>query len=213
MEIVNHYVLERVIGEGGFSRVYQAVDSRLNCKVALKQYNNPDILEKEVSFYNELAGIAGILSVRDRFVEKGQAFLVMDFVDGMTLEQFISQKNGRLSEQEAAEIIRQVLIVLNQIHSRGYIHCDLGTDNILLDRQGNVKIIDFTSMKSDMQKNNPEEVQLKNGFSAYEQYITDGTMGMYTDIYAVGAVLYRMLTGAMPPSAMQIAESGSYKAE
>ena len=56
MEIVNHYVLERVIGEGGFSRVYQAVDSRLNCKVALKQYNNPDILEKEVSFYNELAG-------------------------------------------------------------------------------------------------------------------------------------------------------------
>ena len=207
MEIVNHYVLERVIGEGGFGRVYQAVDSRLNCKVALKQYNNPDILEKEVSFYNELAGIAGILSVRDRFVENGQAFLVMDFVDGMTLEQFISQKNGRLSGQEAAEIIRQVLIVLNQIHSRGYIHCDLGTDNILLDRQGNVKIIDFTSMKSDMQKNNPEEVQLKNGFSAYEQYITDGTMGMYTDIYAVGAVLYRMLTGAMPPSAMQIAQN------
>lgn len=207
MEIVNHYVLERVIGEGGFSRVYQAVDSRLNCKVALKQYNNPDILEKEVSFYNELAGIAGILSVRDRFVENGQAFLVMDFVDGMTLEQFISQKNGRLSEQEAAEIIRQVLIVLNQIHSRGYIHCDLGTDNILLDRQGNVKIIDFTSMKSDMQKNNPEEVQLKNGFSAYEQYITDGTMGMYTDIYAVGAVLYRMLTGFIPPSAMQMAQN------
>ena len=201
------YKITGKLGRGGMGTVYLAVDDRLDRQVAIK------IVTKQVSrqknlvdrFASEVKSVAGLnhpniaqLYEADMFAE--QPYYVMEFVDGETLEDYVALSPP--SPRASAELVKKIAETIEFCHQKNIIHRDLKPSNILLDQDRNPKVADFglaKSLQSDHDATKTGEILGTPGYMAPEQ--ASGvvkTIGPACDVYAIGAILYRMLTGRAP---------------
>jgi tRNA A-37 threonylcarbamoyl transferase component Bud32 len=198
-----------LLGQGGMGAVYKARQPRLNRFVALKilspeKQNNPQFAER---FEREARALAwlnqpNIVTVYDSGEMQGMFYLLMEFVDGLSLRQLLQQR--RLASAEALAIVIQICQALQYAHEQGVIHRDIKPENILLDKKGQVKIADFGIAK--LMEPEPQDISLTGAadvvgtphYMAPEQIEKPQTVDQRADIYSLGVVFYEMLTGELP---------------
>lgn len=223
------YVIARSIGEGGFGVTYLAYDLIFNRPVAVKEYypsgyvsraprtndvilnlreNAPQFNNGLRRFIDEAKNLSsinkldGIVSVLDFFPANSTAYLVMEYLDGISLKRYI-QKKGKLDTETALTILHPVISSLGAVHDVGLIHRDISPDNILITRNSEVKLIDFGASKTAGEDNKSMSIVLKQGFAPEEQYRTHGVQGPWSDIYALAVTIYFCITGQLPPESIQ----------
>lgn len=225
----DRYIMGKVIGSGGFGTTYIGWDGKLEQRVAIKEYLPSEFstrmpgrsmitvmsgekaeqfhsgLEKFIDEAKRLAGFqneAGIVRVFDSFEENGTAYIVMEYLDGETLTSWLEHE-GIIDEDTAVEMLMPVMETLKIVHEKGIIHRDIAPDNIFITKSGEVKLIDFGAARfATTTHSRSLSVIIKQGYSPEEQYNSRGDQGPWTDVYAVGAVLYKMITGKTPPDAL-----------
>lgn len=226
VRLQNRYVIGTVVGFGGFGIIYRAWDERLETMVAIKEFYPSGIVqripgEKEVIIYTgrgkkefengisrflvEAQNMAkfsthtNIVNVYDFFEEHHTAYIVMEFLNGVSLKQYVNSMNGRMETGQAIEIISSVCDALKDIHKEGIIHRDISPDNIFICEGGKVKLFDLGAARfSTGEEEKTLSVILKPGFAPPEQYRSKSKQGPWTDVYALAATLYRIVTGVVP---------------
>jgi len=226
----NRYEIEAVLGHGGFGITYAALDKLLNVKVAIKEYlprqlatraegqNRVSVFTGEArqqydyglrKFLEEAQSMArfahhpNVVSARDYFEANGTAYMVMEYVEGVTLKQYLANKGGRVPFQEAKGIMMPVMDALREVHQAGMLHRDISPDNIYITTSAQVKILDFGAARYFTgEQSKSLSVILKSGYAPEEQYRSSGKQGPWTDVYATAATLYKLLTGQTPPDAL-----------
>jgi len=145
-----------------------------------------------------------IVRVTDIFEENGTAYLVMDYLEGMTLEDHLrKQPSGCISERELMEYIKPALEGLKAVHRQGFLHRDIKPGNIYITKDGNVLLIDFGAARETLGKQQQTlTVTLTPGYAPPEQYSGGSNQGPWSDVYGIAATMYRCITGETPPSAM-----------
>ena len=199
----NRYELLEVIGSGGMAIVYKAKCHRLNRLVAVKVLKS-DLAEDadfRRRFRDESQAVAmlshpNIVSVYD--VSRGETeYIVMELIDGITLKQYM-EKRGQLNWREALHFITQIMKALAHAHSRGIIHRDIKPQNIMVLRDGSVKVADFgIACLANSANTLTQEALGSVHYMSPEQARGDRTDAR-SDIYSAGVVLYEMLTGRLP---------------
>ena len=218
------YEIAKVLGQGGFGITYLAILSKLNKQVAVKEFfvhdkcsrgNNGEVIPDykfiqpfkayKNKFLNEGKVLAkldhpNILKVTDYFEENESAYLVTDYVDGMTLRGLIDSGNDFILE-DTIRISEEIVSALDYIHTKGLLHRDIKPSNIIIKKNGNVKLIDFGIAREYIEdKTKTHTVILTPGFAPPEQYEPRAKRGAYTDIYSLGATIYNWVTGIIPPT-------------
>lgn len=217
------YVIEKKIGEGGFGITYKAIQKGLKRNVCIKEYFlagrcvrntqartiqlqgcEVDIFEKyREAFVKEAQTLAalnhpGIVRVIDIFDENNTSYMVMPFIEGKSLQSIVEQK-GVLSYPEAVNYMAQVANAVGYIHEHHILHRDIKPDNIMITAEDKAVLIDFGSAREfDEDKVQAHTSMLTHGYAPPEQYTINSRKGGYTDIYAIGATLYFVLTGHVP---------------
>ncbi len=203
MVIGDRYEVQEKIGTGGMSDVYKAKDHKLNRLVAVK------VLKQEFSenenfvskFRVEAQSTAGLLhpntvNVYDVGDEDGINYIVMELVDGITLKKYI-EKKSRLSVKEAVSIAIQVAMGLEAAHNNGIIHRDIKPQNIMISKEGKVKVTDFGIAKAATSNTITSNVMGSVHYTSPEQ-ARGGYSDAKSDIYSLGITLFEMLTGRVP---------------
>jgi serine/threonine protein kinase len=227
----NKFLVGRVLGYGGFGITYIGWDMDLDVKVAIKEYMPQGLVGRTqdratVSIYTntkkqqfeygmekfleEAKTIAkfgdhpNIVSVKHLFKENGTAYFVMNYVEGITLKQYISmEKDNKIEFSKVQSIAAGVLEALTKIHSKGLMHRDISPDNIYISKNGIVKVLDFGAARYALGENSSNlSVILKPGYAPEEQYRSKGKQGPWTDIYALAATIYNALTGEIPQESL-----------
>ncbi|RLA86772.1 MAG: serine/threonine protein kinase, partial [Deltaproteobacteria bacterium] len=229
-ELQSRYVIESLLGHGGFGITYSAFDRILKVRVAIKEYLPRQLATRaegqtKVSVYSgdaiqhyqyglrkfmeEAQAVArfshhpNIVSARDYFEANGTAYMVMEYVEGVTLKEYLNKKGGRISFEEAQGIMMPVMDALREVHQVGLLHRDVSPDNVYITTSAQVKILDFGAARYQAgEQSKSLSVILKPGYAPEEQYRSSGKQGPWTDIYAVGATIYKALTGKTPPDAL-----------
>ena len=204
--VAGRYELEEMVGSGGMSSVYRAHDKVLERKVALKVLHatladQDDCVER---FRREAQMVAGlqhqnIVGVIDRGEEDGQPFIVLEFVSGRNLKQFV-EREGPLSVERALELGMQIARGLAFAHENGFVHRDVKPQNVLLNGDGEAKVTDFGIARSLDVKHGVTQTGTVLGTSDYiaPEQAQGQRVDEHTDIYSLGIVLYEMLIGAVP---------------
>jgi serine/threonine protein kinase len=218
------YSVGKVLGQGGFGITYMGADNLLSRPVAIKelfpegcQRNGTtvqptrippsDFSSMKQKFLDEARLLAslnhpGIVKVYDFFEENNTAYMVMEYLRGKSLAKLVEERGGALSEKEAVGYILKVCEALDVVHKAGYLHRDIKPENIIVCEDGRVVLIDFGAARAYMAgKTGRMTVILTPGYAPLEQYAEQAKRGAYTDIYALGATLYYLLTGQVPVSA------------
>ncbi len=177
--------------------------------VTLLKRENADVYERGLeSFTEEAKNLAkfndreGIVSVSNFFFENGTGYLVMEYVSGKSLKEVLEERKTILSEGETLELMQPLLNSLIQVHKSGIIHRDISPDNIMLSDKGKVVLIDFGAARmSTGAETRTLTIVLKHGYAPVEQYQTKGHQGPFTDVYAVCATMYYMMSGQKPEAA------------
>lgn len=214
----SQYEVSAIIARGGMGAVYRGRQTKLDRDVAIKLLpkmvaQNEDDINFMARFEQEAKAMArldhpAIVTVHD-FGEtsEGQLYLVLEFVEGMDIHQYLQHHGGKINQSDALAIMAHVLDGLEYVHAHGIVHCDIKPANILLNREGHVKIADFGLAKT---LASPEEYAAKPSFItqpilagtpdfvAPEVLNGDSDPDHRADLYAVGVMLYQMLTGKLP---------------
>lgn len=202
----NRYEILEVIGVGGMAVVYRAYCHRLNRFVAVKVLKNELAADAEFRrrFHDEAQAVAmlshpNIVSVYDVSRGSDLDYIVMELIDGITLKQYMKKKNGPLGWREALHFITQIMRALSHAHGRGIIHRDIKPQNIMVLRDGSVKVADFgiARVMSAAQKTLTQEALGSVHYISPEQ-AKGSHLDARADIYSAGVVLYEMLTGRLP---------------
>src|SRR3990170_5114990 len=241
---LQEYRIEKVLGVGGFGLTYLALDGNLNLKVALKEYLPDDIATRGADqsigplspasvetfgwgkqrFLDESRTVASfrhpnIVRVMRFFEANGTAYMVMEFVEGAALMDWIKTRRP-LPEAQLAGLIAPLLDGLEVVHKAGFLHRDIKPGNIYVRDDGTPVLIDFGSAR---QQSSDLTVVVSQGYAPFEQYHSQGNQGPWSDLYALGGVLYWMVTGQRPheatariradtmPSALQSADRNLYR--
>ncbi len=222
----NRYQIEEVLGEGGFGITYKAKQLQTNTKVAIKEYfpaelatrtdadsdqnlhifrgDNEEFEQGKKRFLKE-AGILrqyhyleGIVPILDCFECNQTAYIVMEYIEGITLKQYVDE-NGCLNFKELLHLLEPVMKSLIKIHKQGLIHRDISPDNLMIGMDNHMRLIDFGAAQSTNEKyKKANTVILKAGYAPPEQYLSDGKQGAWTDVYALTSTMYMALTGKTP---------------
>ena len=231
----DQYLVGRVLGQGGFGITYLGWDLYLDTPIAIKEYYPNGFVTRECTYSLNVTGATGsnaaqfvngrerflreakslarftdvpeIVHVRNFFEANNTAYIVMEYIDGITLKQYIRTRGGRLTAEETFAIVRPVMEALSTIHKAGIIHRDISPDNIMMLPRGRAKLLDFGAARdvsdADTQRELPRSTEaiLKHGFAPIEQYQRRGSLGPWTDVYALCATIFYCLTGCVPPDA------------
>ncbi len=233
------YSIGTVIGAGGFGITYKAWDNTLDNIVAIKEFFPHGIVHRDnknsktgtVSVYNidddsyehgkerflkEAKSLAkfnshpGTAAIYDYFEENETAYIVMEYLDGCNMKEYVAAA-GRLPTLDMlVKMTESVCDILSEVHAVGLIHRDISPDNIFMCKNGTFKLIDFGSVKQGINNNNlSATVILKHGYAPIEQYTKAGNIGPWTDIYSLGATIYKLATGIIPQESVErISEDG-----
>ena len=226
----DQYLIGRALGDGGFGITYLSWDLGLESRLAIKEYMPNGVAgrsggETKVVPYTEqtkqefewgldrfleearvlkkFSNHPGIVSVDTVFRDNGTAYLVMEFLDGVTFEEFVSRRGGRITLETALRVVLPAMDALAAVHAEGILHRDISPDNIYLTRAGKVKLIDFGAARNALgQKSRNLSIILKEGYAPEEQYRASGIQGPWTDVYAMAATLYHAIAGRIPQPAL-----------
>ena len=230
--LAGKYLIGNAIGEGGFGITYIGMDLNLEVRVAIKEYypqgaavrdcrtNDSTVWsyskstqvffeEGREKFINEAKTIAKfrnvpeIVGVIDFFRENQTAYIVMEYLDGQTLKQYLKAKGGKIQADELLRMMKPLISSLGKLHAQGLIHRDISPDNIMIMKDGSIKILDFGGARDFVSQNGKSmSVLVKHGYAPEEQYRSRGDQGPWTDVYALCATMYRCITGKIPPEAL-----------
>lgn len=224
------YIVGKVLGVGGFGITYIGFDAELERVVAIKEFL-PSMFatrtagELVVTVYQgeatnqytqglkrfvdeartlaQFNGIPGIVDIYDSFTSNNTAYIIMQFLKGQDVKQ-IMKNQGRLEYETAREMIIAICDTLEPVHRRGIIHRDISPDNIFITEEGEIKLLDFGAARYESAMNSKSlSVILKKGFAPEEQYRSRGQQGGWTDVYALAATFYKMVTGVTPQDSME----------
>lgn len=232
------YKLTSVLGQGGFGITYLAVQEGLERKVAIKEFFMKDFCNRDADslhvsiasegareqverfrqkFLKEAQTIAAldnphIIRIYDVFEENGTAYYVMEYIDGGSLKDLVTQR-GALTETEALDYAAQLAEALQYLHSHHILHLDLKPANVLLKDRHTAVLIDFgVSKRYDNEggQTSSTPAGISKGYAPLEQYKTGGLQRFQpcTDLYSLGATLYTLLTGQVPPEASDVNNDG-----
>ena len=230
--LAGKYLVGEVLGEGGFGITYVGFDLSLELRVAIKEFypngyavregnstsnltiyegkDRENVEKWKNNFIREARSLAkcdhlsGIVGVKDFFQENNTAYIVMEYLEGMTLKEYIKSSNAKFSVGQLVRSITPIISSLQEIHERDLIHRDISPDNIMLLPGGSMKLLDFGAARDyseDGQKS--LSVMLKPGYAPEEQYRTKGKQGPWSDVYALCATMYRCITGVVPIESME----------
>lgn len=229
------YLVHDVLGEGGFGITYRGSIKNTGNIIAIKEYFPPSLAVrsrqegvfslhpypekntdafykgrlrflKEAEILKSFQKLACIVSVYDLFEENGTAYLVMEYIEGLTLRQYVND-NGTLTFPEISELILPVMQSLAEVHDKGLIHRDISPDNLILGTDNRLHLIDFGAAGNENQGTAQNTIILKAGYAPPEQYIGNGKVGAWIDVYALCATIYFTLTGTAPAEAIQRLDS------
>ncbi len=220
--LYNRYSIQQTLGQGGFGITYLAYDQKLEQEVCIKElfisgnstrganmtvqsqgnssFSFQEFVDRFLQEARQLARFQhpNIVRVIDIFQENNTAYTVMEFVNGETLKQRV-QRTGALEEKEAMQLINQLLDAVEAVHAKGMLHRDIKPENILISPEGRVVLIDFGSAREFAEgKTTHQTAMITPGYAPPEQYSERAKRGPFTDIYALGATLYFLLTGEKP---------------
>lgn len=226
------YMVGKVLGQGGFGITYLGWDNLLNVPIAIKEYypgglvmrdtahslsvsncegsggsqfvRNRSRFLREARSLAQLNRIPQVVQVHNFFEENNTAYIIMEYVQGITLNKYIRSQGGTLSLQQCFRVLQPVIRALDAVHGVNLIHRDISPDNIMLMDGGGAKLLDFGAVRdvgdADVEKPLTESTEtiLKQGYAPLEQYQKRGTMGPWTDVYAMTATIFFCLTGTRP---------------
>ena len=223
-EILNHkYIVGTAIDSGGFGIIYRAWDAQMEQVVAIKEYfpngvvsrvpgqndvivysgKNREVFRKGVDrFLVEARNMAefsqpDIVALYDYFEENNTAYIVMEYLDGVSFKEYLKERGGRIPSGEVVDI------TLHEIHSHHIIHRDISPDNVFLCSNHRVKVIDFGAARfSSGEESSNFSTIVKPGYAPAEQYRTKSRQGPFTDLYALGACMYQAATGEKPQESL-----------
>jgi serine/threonine protein kinase len=225
---VDEYRIVSVLGTGGFGITYLAVDRRLDTNVAIKEYfpaslavRRPDKcyvnpadsgkgvydwgLEKFLKEAETLAGLqhSHIVGVNRLLRANGTAYMVLDFIDGPNLKEWLASLGHRPGQEEIDAIVGPILSALDVVHAQKLLHRDISPRNIMLTKTGIPILIDFGAARQIVsERSQTFAALLTPGYAPFEQYVATGQgQGPWTDIYALSATIYEAISGKPPPEA------------
>ena len=228
--LIGRYTIEGVLGQGGFGITYLGIDELHEKKVAIKEFFPQGIVTRNIKyqdtvtvtfvgekdnyekgkerFLKEARTMAkfskdeGIVKALDFFGINNTAYIVMEYLEGITLKQYL-RENQRIAPEDLIELLVPLIESLDEIHSQGMIHRDISPDNIMVLPDGRIKLMDFGAARDYTEFGEKSlSIVLKPGYAPPEQYQTHGVQGPWTDIYALCATMYKCITGENPPDAI-----------
>ena len=223
----NRYQIGTVVSFGGFGVIYRAWDTQLDTMAAIKEFFPTTIVTRtpgdtrviplgkgqKLETYNRSKALfieearntakfsnhPNITNVYNFFEENNTAYMAMEFLEGITLKGYLDQCGGRIDVDTTITILLSIISALKEVHKAGFLHRDISPDNIFICTNNTVKLIDFGAAKfSDEENEQYREVVLKPGYAPPEQYEKKSRQAPWTDIYALGATMYRAITGMVP---------------
>ena len=223
------YMLGKVLGVGGFGITYLGYDLTLDIKVAIKEYMPSSIATRNSDRYNvtltgrteddyrqgmenfleeakilaKLQNTPNIVSVQNYFKENNTAYFVMEYIDGMSLKDYLADQGGKIPYVQALAILEPIMEALVQVHALNLLHRDISPDNIYITSRGESRLLDFGAARFALGDGKSVSVILKHGYAPEEQYSSHGNQGPWTDVYAMGATFYRCITGMLPPDSVE----------
>ena len=229
--LIVRYTIEGVLGQGGFGITYLGIDELHEKKVAIKEFFPQGIVTRNIEyqdtvtvtfvgekdnyekgkerFLKEARTMAkfskdeGIVKALDFFEINNTAYIVMEYLEGVTLKQYLAE-NKRIDAEDLVELLVPLIESLDEIHSQGLIHRDISPDNIMVLPDGRIKLMDFGAARDYTEFGEKSlSIVLKPGYAPPEQYQTHGVQGPWTDIYALCATMYKCITGENPPDAIE----------
>lgn len=223
--LMGNFVIGNVIGKGGFGITYLAYDVKYDKIIAVKEYFPIEFAVREKNgtglmvrdrkaaemfkhgaekFYNEASFVAkfsgnpNIVQVYQFFYENNTAYFTMEYLSGMTLKDYVT-RCGTITAGQAVSIADKIANALCEAHRSSVLHRDVSPDNIMLCRDGGVKLLDFGAARQVYPEGSQLlSVILKPGFAPLEQYMKKGKQGEWTDIYSLGASIFYALTKQIP---------------
>ena len=228
------YVIGRVLGQGGFGITYLGWDNFLDIPVAIKEYypsgmvmrdstisletldcsgdhadrfhHNRERFLREAKALARFSQVPEVVQVKNFFLANNTAYIVMEYVEGIDLKQYVKQRGGKLTVEETLRILGPVVKTLGKIHQAGIVHRDISPDNIMMLPDGSAKLLDFgavrnVSFEPGKELTKSTEAILKQGYAPIEQYQKRGSLGPWTDVYALCATIYYCTTGTIPVDA------------
>lgn len=234
------YIVGKVLGQGGFGITYKAYDTFQNQIVAIKEYMPSDYSERKGKTVHPLTGdgkaerifehgkssyiaeiktlfrfsnVDGIVKIYANFQENNTAYLVMEYLQGCSLRSYAKMHGGNLLPAKAGKIIYDVAAALTKVHESNILHRDISPENIFLVNNGNtVKLIDFGAARHYIENSEEERsVLLKPGFAPPEQYSRTGNQGPWTDVYALAATMYYIVSGQNAPDSISRMQNDTLK--
>lgn len=227
------YRINSVLGEGGFGITYSGWDVVLNIPVAIKEYypsglvtrnatlgkttqvvpissakygiqfrDGIDRVLEEARRMAKFRSVPGIVGVYDFFEANSTAYIVMEYINGCTLDVFY--KYNRMDNITLFNMLIPVMDAIQFLHNEGIVHRDISPDNIMVDHDGNFKLLDFGAARGYSEESlTTMSVILKKSYAPEEQFRSKGIQGPWTDVYALGATIYELITGQAPPMSIE----------
>lgn len=226
------YRINSVLGEGGFGITYSGWDVTLNIPIAIKEYYPSGLVTRSVTLGKttqvipvstakygtqfrdgidrvldearrmaKFRNMPGIVGIYDFFKANNTAYIVMEYIEGVTLDVYCKKNN--MDNTTLFNMLVPIMDALQSLHNEGIIHRDISPDNIMVDKEGNFKLLDFGAARGYSEENaTTMSVILKKSYAPEEQFRTKGKQGPWTDVYALGATIYELITGKTPPTSI-----------
>lgn len=224
------YYVGRVLGSGGFGITYLAYDDKTtkvravkeffprewvkrmddHMRVKFKDSDKAEMYHRGLEVFVNEARVLGtmstdpvIVNVSDFFRENNTAYIVMEYIQGMTLAEYMNKKGRLFEEKHALSVVKGIANPLQELHELGLLHRDISPDNVMLIEDNSLKLIDFGAIRQYVGRDQKSmSVLVKPGFAPPEQYDNKGKQGPWTDVYALAATYYYLVTGKQPVPSM-----------